>query len=62
MYSVMIDVWLHQVTIYGKNVSVNLFMTVTGEEKGLLGSQYYADSDPIFPLDKTVANLNIDIT
>ena len=37
-----------------------LFMTVTGEEKGLLGSGYYSDN-PIFPLDKTVTNLNIDM-
>ncbi|GAB5555211.1 MAG: hypothetical protein Sapg2KO_48020 [Saprospiraceae bacterium] len=37
-----------------------LFMTVTGEEKGLLGSRYYSDN-PIFALDKTVANLNIDM-
>lgn len=38
-----------------------LFMTVTGEEKGLLGSRYYTDTDPIFPLENTVANLNIDM-
>lgn len=38
-----------------------LFMTVTGEEKGLLGSSYYTDFDPIFPLENTVANLNIDM-
>lgn len=38
-----------------------LFLHVTGEEKGLLGSQYYTDSDPIFPLENTVANLNIDM-
>jgi Zn-dependent M28 family amino/carboxypeptidase len=37
-----------------------LFMTVTGEEKGLLGSSYYSDN-PIFPLNKTVTNLNIDM-
>jgi hypothetical protein len=37
-----------------------LFMTVTGEEKGLLGSDYYT-RHPIFPLDKTVVNLNIDM-
>ncbi|HNP18876.1 MAG TPA: M28 family peptidase [Fulvivirga sp.] len=37
-----------------------LFMTVTGEEKGLLGSKYYSDH-PIFPLENTVANLNIDM-
>jgi Zn-dependent M28 family amino/carboxypeptidase len=38
-----------------------VFLHVTGEEKGLLGSQYYADEDPIFPLAQTVANLNIDM-
>lgn len=37
-----------------------LFMTVTGEEKGLLGSAYYA-ANPVFPLENTVANLNIDM-
>jgi Zn-dependent M28 family amino/carboxypeptidase len=36
-------------------------MTVTGEEKGLLGSQYYTDKDPIIPLSKTVCDLNIDM-
>ncbi|WP_149276400.1 M28 family peptidase [Pareuzebyella sediminis] len=38
-----------------------VFLHVTGEEKGLLGSRYYTDIDPIFPLEKTVANLNIDM-
>ena len=38
-----------------------VFLNVTGEEKGLLGSSYYADVDPIFPLDQTVADLNIDM-
>ncbi len=37
-----------------------LFMTVTGEEKGLLGSEYYSEN-PIFPLTSTVADLNIDM-
>ena len=37
-----------------------LFLLVTGEEKGLLGSQYYADQ-PYFPLDQTMANVNIDM-
>jgi len=37
-----------------------LFMTVTGEEKGLLGSSYYSEH-PVFPLDKTVVDLNIDM-
>ena len=38
-----------------------LFLNVTGEEKGLLGSQYYTDMDPILPLANTVADLNIDM-
>ncbi|HEY5823372.1 MAG TPA: M28 family peptidase [Cyclobacteriaceae bacterium] len=37
-----------------------LFMTVTGEEKGLLGSEYYSEH-PVFPLDQTVVDLNIDM-
>ncbi|RYZ47736.1 MAG: M28 family peptidase, partial [Sphingobacteriales bacterium] len=37
-----------------------LFMPVTGEEKGLLGSEYYT-SHPVLPLESTVANLNIDM-
>lgn len=37
-----------------------LFMTVSGEEKGLWGSDYYG-SHPAFPLEKTTANLNIDM-
>ncbi|MBN7813249.1 M28 family peptidase [Algoriphagus sp. H41] len=37
-----------------------LFLNVTGEEKGLLGSEYYSDH-PIFPLENTVLNLNIDM-
>ncbi len=37
-----------------------LFLNVTGEEKGLLGSAYYADN-PLFPLENTVNNLNIDM-
>ena len=37
-----------------------LLMTVVGEEKGLLGSDWYADH-PIWPLEQTVANLNIDM-
>ena len=37
-----------------------LFMTVSGEEKGLLGSDYYTQH-PVFPLENTVTNLNIDM-
>ncbi|MCV6629413.1 MAG: M28 family peptidase [Flavobacteriaceae bacterium] len=38
-----------------------VFLHVTGEEKGLLGSKYYTDNDPLVPLKNTVANLNIDM-
>lgn len=37
-----------------------LFLHVTGEEKGLLGSKYYTEN-PVFPLLNTVCNLNIDM-
>ncbi|MEO0900414.1 MAG: M28 family peptidase [Bacteroidota bacterium] len=37
-----------------------LFMTVSGEEKGLLGSEFYTDN-PLYPLERTVADLNIDM-
>jgi len=37
-----------------------LFMLVTGEEKGLLGSEYYA-ANPVFPLENTIVDLNIDM-
>jgi Zn-dependent M28 family amino/carboxypeptidase len=37
-----------------------VFLSVTAEEQGLLGSAYYAQH-PLFPLAKTVANLNIDV-
>jgi Zn-dependent M28 family amino/carboxypeptidase len=36
-----------------------LFMAVTAEEQGLLGSQYYA-AHPLYPLDQTLADLNVD--
>ncbi len=37
-----------------------LIMPVSGEEKGLLGSKYYTEN-PVYPLENTVANLNIDM-
>ena len=37
-----------------------VFMTVSGEEKGLWGSEYYTDH-PVFPLEKTTVDLNIDM-
>ncbi|MBI3679934.1 MAG: M20/M25/M40 family metallo-hydrolase [Acidobacteria bacterium] len=36
-----------------------VFMAVFGEEKGLLGSQYYA-RNPVFPLEKTIAGINLE--
>ena len=37
-----------------------LFMTVVGEEKGLLGSEWYSEH-PVLPLENTITNLNIDM-
>ena len=37
-----------------------LFMTVVGEEKGLLGSEWYSEH-PVFPLENTITDLNIDM-
>jgi Zn-dependent M28 family amino/carboxypeptidase len=37
-----------------------VFMAVTAEERGLLGSEYYA-TDPVYPLETTVADINMDM-
>ncbi len=37
-----------------------IFLSVTAEEQGLWGSAYYAQN-PVYPIDKTVANLNMDV-
>ena len=37
-----------------------LFMWLTGEEKGLLGSEYYVNF-PVFALEKTICDINIDM-
>lgn len=37
-----------------------IFMTFWGEEKGLLGSRYYSNH-PTWPLEKTIANINIEM-
>lgn len=37
-----------------------LFMTVSGRREGSSGTEWYTDH-PVFPLDSTVADLNIDI-
>jgi Zn-dependent M28 family amino/carboxypeptidase len=36
-----------------------LFLAVTAEEKGLLGAKYYAEH-PLYPLERTLANINMD--
>jgi Zn-dependent M28 family amino/carboxypeptidase len=36
-----------------------IFLMLTGEEKGLLGAKYYAEH-PLYPLNKTLADINID--
>ena len=36
-----------------------VFMTFFGEERGLLGSRFYG-KNPVFPLDKTVAHINLE--
>jgi Zn-dependent M28 family amino/carboxypeptidase len=37
-----------------------LFLAVTAEEKGLLGSKYYA-THPLYPLERTLADINLDV-
>jgi hypothetical protein len=44
---------------YGPKRSI-LFLHVTGEEHGLHGSRFYTEN-PLFPLEKTIADVNIDM-
>ena len=37
-----------------------VILHVSAEEKGLLGSKYYTDN-PLYPLDETITNLNVDM-
>jgi len=37
-----------------------LFLLVTGEEKGLLGSEYYSQN-PVYPLENTIVDINVDM-
>ncbi|MGA9994435.1 MAG: M28 family peptidase [Pyrinomonadaceae bacterium] len=37
-----------------------LFINFSGEEKGILGSGYYTHQEPLVPLEKTVAEINMD--
>jgi Zn-dependent M28 family amino/carboxypeptidase len=51
----------HAFTLQAKKPSRSiLFLAVTAEEQGLLGSEYYT-THPVFPLHKTVADINIDV-
>ncbi len=52
---------LHAAKFFGKNRPKRsvLFLALTGEEKGLLGSRWYADH-PLVPLKQTVFNFNCD--
>lgn len=43
-----------------KNKRTLIFVAFSGEEEGLLGSKYYVNN-PVFPLDKTVAMINLDM-
>ncbi len=43
----------------GETARSVVFLAVTAEEQGLLGSKYYAEN-PIYPVRKTVANINMD--
>jgi Zn-dependent M28 family amino/carboxypeptidase len=52
---------LHEAKKDGKGPKRSvLFLHVTGEEHGLLGSKYYSEN-PVFPIANTVANVNIDM-
>jgi Zn-dependent M28 family amino/carboxypeptidase len=55
----MLEMAQAAVTLTPKPRRSLVFLAVTGEEQGLLGSEYYA-SNPLFPLNKTLADINID--
>ncbi len=38
-----------------------VFVCFSGEERGLVGSNYYVNKEPLFPLEKTVAMINYDM-
>ena len=38
-----------------------IFLHVTAEERGLLGSKYYTDYEPLVPIKQSIANLNMDM-
>ena len=46
-------------TLQTKPARTIIFLSVTAEEQGLWGSAYYAQN-PVYPVNKTVANINMD--
>ena len=57
--SVMLELAKSFSSLESKTKRSIIFIATTGEEKGLLGSIYYTDN-PLVPLYKTIANVNID--
>ena len=57
--SVMLELAKSFSSLESKPKRSMIFIATTGEEKGLLGSIYYTDN-PLVPLYKTIANVNID--
>jgi hypothetical protein len=51
------DAFIH---LKKKPLRTVVFVWVTGEEKGLLGSQYYVNH-PVIPMEKTILNINLDM-
>ncbi|MCA9664719.1 MAG: M20/M25/M40 family metallo-hydrolase [Myxococcales bacterium] len=45
----------------GQNRRTLVFMTFGAEEKGLVGSRYYVEQAPLYPLSKTVYMINVDM-
>ncbi len=67
MMAAVLVLWLEMAEAFSKqkpqamaHAGTVVFMTVSGEEKGLWGSEYYSDN-PLFPLDKTSVDLNTDM-
>lgn len=57
--SVLLELAKAFTTLENKPKRSIIFFATTGEEKGLLGSSYYTNN-PLVPLYKTIANVNID--
>ena len=58
--TVLLEVARRLATRQGKPRRRIVFIAFTGEERGLLGSEHYCEN-PLFPLEKTVAMLNMDM-